>query len=195
MNRSLLYIISTMFFYSSCSKNLTRYDKAYNFVVNDMRSDNVFEEYEKYMLENNSINVKFKLFLSDTLYVYGIGNKYMEDPFGEKLSVFRKTLDGVYNKELSKISKKYYDYSNLSREELILPKTMTLKKLETFKGFTRMVFFTEILNDSMRIEVKGNSNDIFSSNKGYEKGYIQKYLLVFNKKNNIIHSERRVLDH
>ncbi|WP_312769880.1 hypothetical protein [Epilithonimonas sp.] len=160
----ILFLSFNAFVYGQCV--CERYDKGIEFIKKDF-IDKGIEKYYNDILKPGAYGISiyesfFPLYKSDNYY-----NWINID----------KTKAIEKSNCLSKINKKYWE-KNWKPENYYKNKTVFSK--DKFKGPSHIAIFTEIRNDSLRVDVISNSSEGLRS-----CGSINKYLLIFDNKNNI----------
>lgn len=142
-------------------------------------------EYIKQDFKDKGIEKNFKDILNPKAYGISIYESffpiYKSDNYFTWLNI-EKTKPNKKNQCLSKLNKKYWGkYWKLS-DYYETPNVFTKDK---FKGPSHIAVFNELRNDSLRIDVISNSRE------GLKYcGSINKYLLIFDTKNNIIDTKK-----
>ncbi|MDC8104823.1 hypothetical protein ACNFU2_08325 [Chryseobacterium sp. PTM-20240506] len=157
--------------------NCDQYKKGYEFIKQDFKDKGVEKSYNEILLAKAyGITVYSRLYPINTTQDY---RKWLN---------IDKSSDKVLKKDkcLSKISKLYWQKSWQSSDYYKNPEAF---KQEKFKGPSHIAVFTKSINDSLRIDVISNS-----PNGLKYCGSVHKYLLVFDKENNIKDSKTWV-DH
>lgn len=138
-------------------------------------------QYIKQDFKEKGIEKNFKDVLNPK--AYGISIYEHSFPIYKSESYFtwlniEKTKASEIDKCLSKLKKKYWEKYWKSSDYYETPNVFAKNK---FKGPSHIAVFNELRNDSLRIDIISNSRE------GLKYcGSINKYLLIFDKKDNII---------
>jgi len=166
----LIIILFLCFNIISAQCDCERYEKGTGYIKQDFKDKGIEKNFK------NILNPKaYGIAIYDSFFPI-----YKSDNYFTWLNI-EKTKPNKKNDCLYKLNKKYWEkYWKLS-DYYKTPNVFTKNK---FKGPSHIAVFNELRNDSLRIDVISNSNE------GLKYcGTINKYLLIFDTKNNIIEAK------